>query len=385
MDDDKIKYVVMIQRIYKLKRIKRFLCAKSMQKLDSSLCNLDYSSIMKKVIDKKLLINMDIFMLFVNRYLNPEKTTISKSTTRIFLSLYLIKYHGSEIFTTVSKKIRDQLYNISTHLIDFLNSSFLMDNNYKRFSMYMFGIMFNDYHILYKIALEQDRQGLIADLYRNYTNIKTTRKFVVESSKYDHQQKLAVIEELDRELKETKSCLKFVDKNYDSNNFDHIVSIEDEITNRIKEEYWQNLLKELNEENFTTLVQNLIELKNIIVSLYPEKSNSSSVKTKSQMKYDLDNKIDIDQLQTDLKSKNLTKIDIYDMAYYLFQSVIYLQAFCRDVDTSKFWHNLAGDYKNDIIDTNMFIVTVIKELYMLIDIIWKDIIVFTYAIKSKNF
>ena len=85
--------VIQLQKRVKLNRINRYLSNFSLTHLDNEFKQLDYIKTMGKLMDKKLQNKVNILMFRINRYLNPEKKTMSKIVGRMFLTLYLLKYH----------------------------------------------------------------------------------------------------------------------------------------------------------------------------------------------------------------------------------------------------------------------------------------------------
>lgn len=385
ISDVKLRSIITLQKRFKIKRIRRFLNKFSLSKLDKDFSKLDFEQFTKKMVDKSLILNIDFLLLIINRYLNPDLSYVSvnskksKSTARIFLSMYLIKYHSSDVFTTISKHEKDIIRHFAINLIDFLNRSFLQNDKYTNYSICRFGVLFNSYYLNYNLNLEVDKNNLISEAYRHYVNIQTTKRYVIDSSKYSADQKLAVLKTLDLELKETKQMVLLVDKNFDSNKFDSLNGTQQKITEKLKDQYWQNMYDDLTNEKYDQLIHTLIELKTIIIDLHPENKNDQTrmmnIKSKNEMRIFLDEYVNVDEIT----NKTITKNYINHIANYLYQSVTNLQASVRDTDSSRIWKQLLENHNNGSIDSNRFIVSVIREIYNIINSIWMDMILLQYV------
>ena len=100
--------VIIIQKRYKIKRIKQFINTYSLKNLDIECSKLDYDNFINKIVNKDILQKINIFMLRINRYLNPETKSVPRIFSRKFLNhnnvytleilnlfyLILIKYYN---------------------------------------------------------------------------------------------------------------------------------------------------------------------------------------------------------------------------------------------------------------------------------------------------
>ena len=219
-----------IQQKYKFKRIKN-IYTQYIKNLDFELSKLDYDILIKKMPDKNFLNKIHIFMFRINRLLNPSEISIKKIFSRHFLTMYLIKYHLDKVLTTVHIEEKKILYNKCIYCIDFIKKGF-----HSKISVYIFGILFNIFCYDYSLLLEKDKTGLLSENYRHYSELKSVKKHIFESSKYPAEQKLDVIKHIENDIKETEKLVFLVDKKYDINYFYQLNIIERDIKNKLQKE-----------------------------------------------------------------------------------------------------------------------------------------------------
>lgn len=353
--------IIIIQQRYKIKRIKQFINTYSLKNLDIECSKLDYDNFINKMVNKDILQKINIFMLRINRYLNPETKSVPRIFSRNFLSIYLIKYHLDKVLTTVDNK--HILHKHCVHFIDFINLEY-----YTHYSLNKFGVLFNKFCYDYNILLELDKIGLISQAYRHYYDLKTVKNFVYNSVKYPTEQKLDVIKQIDNDIKKVKESVIMVDKKY-TDNFLELELVEKEIKEKLNDTYWDSLFDELENEDYSHLIRLINELKEIIILLHPE--NKRDIFRKQ-----------FDEIVIVEEIKNISEEDIQNIINFIFYSITDLQASIRDNETNTKWNQI-DEYKN--ISLNRYVILCIKEFYSMIEKIKMDILLLPYMIESMHY
>jgi hypothetical protein len=207
-----IDKIILLQRKYKIKRIETVLLLFK-QKINQ--LHFDNYNILSKEIQNKELLNLTNILLFrINRYLNPEKKTISRKQSRILLSSYILKHHTKQVFTCVDINFRYQLKCIASDLINYIENDLLKYSSYKNFSLNRFGHIYNTYYINYEELLKLDKIGLINELVLEYYNTTITINKIESSEKYDDEQKSKSTINLKNHLHQIKMEIKLLDPNF---------------------------------------------------------------------------------------------------------------------------------------------------------------------------
>ena len=371
--------VIQLQKRVKLNRIKNYLSKFSLIQLDNEFKQLDYIKTMEKLMNKNLQNKVNILMFRINRYLNPEKKTMSKIVGRIFLTLYLLKYHPNEVLVSANIHDKTMLHYQACNIVNYLNDLFMKNVNYRTFSMDRFGSMFNVYCIRYNQLQQQDKVNMINEPYRHYANIKATMKYVTNCGKYPEDQKADVLKVLETEITKTHDCIKMLDKNFDIKKFEEIVSIEDEVRNNFTEAYWDKLRNELKEEKYDELVNLLTKLKNVIIDLHPKledvKVNGTlKVPDKETIRKQFDEYVDVDFIKHMLINRVMNGEQIIKLCSYLMDTVKELQACSRDIEVAVMWENMINDFREQTITVVDFIPMFFKEIFGVIDKICADVL-----------
>jgi len=351
--------IIVIQQRYKIKRIKTFINKYSLKKLDIEFSKLDYDNFIDKLLNKDILQIINIFMLRINRFLNPDTKSVPRIFSRNFLSIYLIKYHLDKVLTTVDNK--NILHKQCVYFIDFIH---FLEDNCTRYSLNKFGLLFNKFCYDYNMLLELDKIGLISQAYRHYYDLKTVKNFVYSSVKYPTEQKLDVIKQIDNDIKKVKESIKMVDKKY-TDNFLELELVEKEIKEKLNDIYWDRLFDELENEDYTHLIELINELKETIVLLHPENKRDTFRKQFDDI--------------VEEKLKDILQEDILNITNFIYCSITDLQASSRDNETSIKWNQI-DEYKN--ISLNQYVILCIKEFYSMIEKIKMDILLLPYMIES---
>ena len=374
-----LQIIIKLQQQFKLKRVCDCLSRFNLLKLDNEFKQLDYIKTMGKLMDIKFQNKVNILMFRINRYLNPEKKTMSKIVGRMFLTLYLLKYHPNEVLLSVNIQDKTMLHYQACNIVNYLNDLFMKNVNYRTFSMDRFGSMFNVYCIRYNQLQQQDKVNMINEPYRHYANIKATMKYVTNCGKYPEDQKADVLKVLETEITKTHDCIKMLDKNFDIKKFEEIVSIEDEVRNNFTEAYWDKLRNELKEEKYDELVNLLTKLKNVIIDIHPKledvKVNGTlKVPDKETIRKQFDEYVDVDFIKHMLINRVMNGEQIIKLCSYLMDTVKELQASSRDVEVAVMWENMIDDFREQKITVVEFIPVFFKEIFGVIDKICADVL-----------
>ena len=364
MDTNNIE---LIQKRYKIYRIEKGLNLFRELALDNLFGYMRFDKMQENLIDKKILTIVNILLNRINRYMNPEQRSIPRSMGRIFLSAYIIKYHSNKIFTQIDKILLEQLVLISKQLIDYVENIFLKTKNYKHYSMDRFAFLFNNYFINYNILRERDKIGLIQELYQEYSNTTITKKYITNGTKYSPEQKIHVLSVIDKHMNDIKKSIKLLDNEFDIQKFEQIVSLEDKIKRNISEKYWSEMVNEIKGEKYELLLENLLNLKEVILSLTPES-------IKNREKIDMNEYMDIDFLKQRLEHNTLDESQILLLCRYLMDKVKNLQAQVRDNDMEQFWEDCTNKLSTGDISIYGIIPYFLKNMYRIIDDLLCDIL-----------
>lgn len=371
--------IVKLQKRIKLNRINKHLASFDLTKLDNEFKQLSFDKTILKLMNKKLQNQVNILMFRINRYMNPEQKTMPRIVGRMFLTVYLLKYHSNEVFTTIDLQDKTMIHYQACNIINYLNDLFMKNINYRNFSMNKFGLMFNVYCVRYNQLQQQDKVNMINEPYRHYANIKATIKYVKNCGKYPADQKADVLKVLETEITKTQDCIKMLDKNFDIKKFEEIVSIEDEVRNDFTEAYWNKLRNELKEEKYDELVNLLTKLKNVIIDLHPKLEDVKvdgklKVPDKETVRKQFDEYVDVLFIKDMLINRVMDGEQIIDLCSYLMDTVKELQACSRDIEVAVMWENMINDFREQTITVVDFIPLFFKEIFGVIDKICADVL-----------
>lgn len=382
LDPSDIKKIIAIQRRFKLNRIQKHLKGFDLMKLDESFSQLDYTKTMMRLMNRELPRNVNILMLRINRYLNPEKRTVSKIMGKLFLTMYLLKYHSAEVMVTIDLQDRTILKYQGINIINFLNDLFMKSDDYRTFSIHRFGSMFNVYCIRYNQLQAIDKVNMINEPYRHYANIKTTIRYVQNCAKYPDDQKQDIIKVLEEEIEKTFQCIKMLDRDFDVKKFDEISGLEEEIRNSFTDSYWDKLKQDLESENFEELLKLLTKLKNILLDLHPKAEEfekyGGNIKPKvvyrETVRQNFDEYVDNEFIQHLLERRVMSNDQIIGLCTYLMDTVVALQASARDTDTKVSWKQMIETFEAGETTVAEFIPNFFKQIFDVIDKICSDIL-----------
>lgn len=395
VDEKDISKIVKIQRTLKLNRIRKHLNKIDLRDLDKSFSELDYDKTMIWLMEmtrKKdpWMHNVNVLMFRINRYMNPEKKTVSRMMGRMFFSLYLLKYHYKEILVTVNANERALLHYQATNIINYLNDLFMKNRDYTMYSANRFGTMFNAFCAQYNMLQGQDKVNLINEPYRHYANVKTTKKYVEECSKYPDDQKADIIKVLDEELQKAYRCALMLDKNFDIKKFDEIESLEDKIRSGFNDKYWEKVSEDLKNENYEELMKLLSKLKNIVLDLHPEeeviRNTAKTVPTsREKMKREFEEWVDNDFIKQRLENRVMDDESIINLCTYLMNVVKGLQASVRDEELADMWSYMIEKFKTGGLPMNEFIPMFFKKIFLTIDKICSDVLLIPIMCRTAKF
>jgi hypothetical protein len=96
-------------------------------------------------------------------------------------------------------------------------------------------------------------------------------------------------------------------------------------------------------------MMNLLEkIKYMIYNLSPSTN-------KIIIKIELDEFIDIEFINQKLKYNVMSKTDIMNLFYYIWEKITFLQASVRDIDSIASWKDIQNDFQNNDLSLKMYL------------------------------
>ena len=365
--------IIMIQKMYKIRRIKKILNLVNMKNLDNEFGKLDYNRMINKLQDTQLMRKISILLYAIHRYANND-IKYNKNMTKYLLSAYAIKYNMRNLLTTLDDKQYEMLYSETNNVINYMNNIMerLDDNIFmNNMRMNIFCILFNSYYVVYNILLEVDRNNIIGEACSYYKELRQTKRQVLESTKYGADQKLSVLAQLDIDITDTKNKILELDANFNMKQIEYINNVENEIRDRLTDEYWCNMALKIEQEDYTDMINAINEIKMIITSFYAsEKQNEVSDR--------MNKHIDTQEIYTKLQNKTMTKEDVITMTQYMYDSVFTLQAPIHDKEMNDKNMDMTTEYNNNNVSTCEYITMMIRMLYKIIHNVYTDMNLMKY-------
>lgn len=344
--------------------------------------NQSYENTVKALCDKNTIDHIDDFLCRVNRILDPETSVADyrakqKNLARILLSAYLLKYYSHNVFTSTKVQVKNQLVMMACRLVEIIEHTFLTSNCYRTFSLQMFGFVFNTYVVNYRIILEADKHHLIDELYREYTNLATTKHYVVKGTKYDNKQKADILMVLDVSVDNIKHHIKLIDKNFDVKRFNEMYQTEERRKSEHNDQFWEALGNEIDRGSFENVIKLLDKIKLMIYDISP-------VSTKQSIKTELDECVDIDYINQKLEHKVMSRMDVMNLCRYIWMKLETLQSSVRDKDTGNTWERLESMFTDPQMSLGRTISDFFTNSFKIIDNIFCDVMLYPLMMESMS-
>jgi hypothetical protein len=361
-----------IQRLFKINRINSSLKKFKQLNLDKKISVMTFDEMTLELLNSDYLTICTELMNRINRYLDPNTFSLNvnaksnKVLPRVLLSMYIIKYFPDDIFTTIDLGTVTELSLLANNLVNFIENRFLSDKHYKNNSLNRFGFLFNTFYINYMYLVEQDRINLVKELYQEYSNASITKNYIITGTKYSPEQKTNILQVINNHIKQIEQSIKMLDKKVNISKFEEIASVEDRIKSNISKEFWNNVEQTMKNNDYTLLLNNLKNIKEILIDLTPKSIKKSE-------KIDLNEYLDLEFLKQKLENNVFDKEQIVSLCKYLLDKVHNLQSKVRDDDLHIFWSHCLEKLNNEV-PIYEFISYFLKELYKIIDDIYCDII-----------
>jgi hypothetical protein len=363
---------ISLQRAFKFKKIRKELSKFRNIALGTKIKSVSFDDATKILCNKLTLHKTNSLLNSIDRIMNPDSVYLTKNNTknnRIFLSAYLLLYHSDKIFININKCNKTELIKIAESLIKSVETTLLMNESYKEYSLKLFGLLYNTYVINYKLILEEDRQCLFNELFREYSNLTITKKYIEGGTKYTIEQKTNIIAILDNSMVSVMKLGKLVDKNFELKVFDDFCNKERVSKRSFETQYWDNLKDDIDQRNNFSNVFILLEtIKNTIYDVSPNR-------TKDEIKLELEEFIDLPFIKQKLEYNVMKRDEVFALCEYIWKKITELQASVRDNDSLCSWSDIVSLF-NESNTLGICLSKFFKEVFKIIDDIFCDILLY---------
>tara|TARA_B110000208_G_C11797442_1_gene440299 strand:- start:3533 stop:4573 length:1041 start_codon:yes stop_codon:yes gene_type:complete len=316
-----------------------------------NLENLNYDDFIKLIQNKDLII-------LCNKIINI--IIKKKNNSRYFLSIFLIKYHNTEIFE-FETDLKQELIKNSNDLVDLFYN--LNENNLNKFNN-KFKFFKNNF-IKWK---KQDKESLVELLIETYNNISVSKEELINKRDLNELSDIEneFLEHYDKQqesLKEkiiTLGGLELLNKSkklvvdYDDNFKNHIKFV-------LEDCYWKRLLDELNSipKKYEQLLDILVEIKQQFINLF--KNNKEILNKYNTF-------IDLDLFKQQIENDALDSKDIYQLMINICNLLKEVQSKDMDEELDKFIKNINIIFKENKFNYE-FLVEYFKFIFNYFDLI----------------
>lgn len=273
----------------------------------------NYDQLVSCMMDKNIIKNMK---MIVDRYvrlmqiLKIDDIYVNNATDKKMLTIWMISAFPHYVLNDKISESKN-VFSIANDLVILLSTNdiqtFKFCNLFKRFCK-----SFDSFLIL-------DKKAQINELIQKWYDDEIAKEEIMKSIKYNAQQKIQVLKTIDTGQNKIKKYITNMDKSFDLDLLVKYKELYDGIAKNTKQAYWDMLVTELDNKNFTMLTDLLNEIKINLIQIAP--------------KYESE----FEQLF------NVTIDENFDFLYFanlIIEKIIFLQAPIKNEDTNHKWNIL---------------------------------------------
>lgn len=364
--DHELKMIRLIQKEYKLYRIKRQL--KKVRSYDlSKIGGMSYDAVMKYVMNRELMLEVNRFLYRITRYVEPDKKAIPKNLCRLLISAYIVLYHTKDVLTNIEELSKLPLLLCAMKIVRQIDR--LMFENRSKYSSEYYLLRFcgllNEYSVQYDLLREMDKRCLLNTLMIELVNIRTTKRHIERGTKYLEIQKKEIIKQLTVEEKKYREDIRLLEPKITDDKIDNLTDIGLRLKTQYNEATWNIFIEKMREKDYTMLFDFLEDLKILIIDLTTEKD-------RIKKRESLDQAIDIELIGHMISNNAMSVYDIKQLCDTIYMIIVEMQSPIRDNDSNDQYTELL--MKMDDLDDATFIAYFLRMIFQMIDDIYCDII-----------
>lgn len=345
--------IVFLQREYKILRIKESANILLPIINRDIKTNKNFDSLTKIIQNKHLLKIVSVFLYRINRYFNIFENNISY---KIFLSAFVISYYPDIVFSS-NNKIENELFRTANLLINITQklytNNFMMKNYLLKFKN-----IFNNFNALFTLWKFADKEDIIDMLVRRYHSLNKTIDFLKNKSKFEEKVNVESIDILEKQLVDLIHKGKQIDPSINENVFINYNNLMNSVSKNMNEAYWNKLISNIKEENYTMVVDIINDIIKSICSFIPNRTNIHN---------EIKQNVDIEIIKQLIDNKVFSIDSLYEYSKCLFDWIVKLSAPSRISDFNNMWDNINFSNYFYIVVPEIF-----KLLYNMIDILYED-------------
>lgn len=313
-----------------------------------------FDTISKIICDNNTINEINKILDIYYKYFNNKLTKIN---TKNLLSLWLIHGCSNIILDNIDTIEKIKLLEYSKKLINEIK----MLNN-KNPSEYYDIIFFNKillkYNNFFILFIEQDKINKINYFKKEWMTLEKSRKLILESNKYDIQQKKEIIFLINKDKKMIEKHMKIFNKKYDFENLKLIIKISLDLSKKLINEYKQTLYHDINNNIFSIFTKIIKDIKDFLLIFYKNKNN------------EYNDKIDCLFYIQLIKTQNLDYDILNNFGDYIINEILSLGSVSLEEDILNKWNDLKNNNNNNI---NMTISIFLIFILEIIDEVKKEI------------
>lgn len=297
----------------------------------NTLSSLDFDNLQKKIKNKDYITSINAFLSNLFKVYYNDKG-INISTTRIFLSSYMMMNHIKEVSSNDTYAIK--LSNNAIDMIMNLETLFNVDKKITLKDYNNFMNSFNRYIEFFQVWKERDSLLIVRPSINSYLNIEMTIKHLENSD--EEKETEEKIKDLKRILKKLRTNIKIIagEKGLSFLEKKQMPYFKDEeifkdVEKVVRKAFWDVVKENFNEGKYDQMIILLNDIKTIILELVPSK------------KQELDEVIDTELLTQMINTGLLNDQAINTYINYIIGHIESMQQPSEDTNTRIWKENIA--------------------------------------------
>lgn len=280
--------------------------------------NLSFDELLPKILDKNTIMITSKLLI---------KHNIDKKYTRTFLSMYMIKYNPSDIFSVITN-IENKLIDLADKVLSTFN--ILLDEPNNIHVSKLFVSRFNIFCEFFNGWKKKDKEMLLKILAHSYWELNETSKYIEDNpiwnTEIEKQKQL-----LESQANKIDSNGSQFIKNYNPPNA-HILD-DEEIKQIAEKAYWDSYQEELDNNNHNRTLKLLTEIRDRLKNITPNRKD---------LHIELNEKLDIKLIHREIINNAIDDNIIISIIYFIFEKLQQLQSQEDDNSLLKFKEEIGG-------------------------------------------
>lgn len=357
------KHILESQIITELESIGNFKYSFFMT--ENQIINERFDDIKKYISKKNVIIEIDTILNEYYRWFKIDENFVKISTKQL-LAAWLINYCPTIVLGEIDCDEKKYVKLYAENIIKNFNQIINNDINFNTIEFNKNILFYTNYITIF---LERDKIEKINYYTAEWISLEKSYTLIEKSKKYNDEQKNLILKNISKDKKLIEKNIKLFMKNFDFDRLKKILTISQNISKKIIDNYKSIIEKDIIEKKYEIVKKILIDIKNFIIIFNRKQKHKLD---------EINEKIDAEYYIHLLKNDLIEINDVKIFGDFIIQYICDIASVECETESKEKWNKL----KENIIDMNILISNMFIFIIELIEIVKNELLDYEFLLTN---